>query len=127
MVTEDGSQDVILSQFPANGLPLGQNVPKNFTDTLISEGRPADSVWRIYVPNDSAFDQAAAHERGLHLWSWSPSKSSTQCSIAASRSLRAGGVSLTSVVDGTLMPGFFNNNIQKNQYNPGNNIQKLPP
>jgi len=127
MVTEDSSQQVILSQFPANGMPLGQNVTKSFSDTMAAEGRPADSVWRIDVPNDNAFDQAAAHERGLSRWSWDPSKNTTQCSIAASRSLRAGGVGLTSITDGTLMPGFFNNNIQKNQNNPGNDIHKLPP
>ena len=127
MVTEDGSQQVILSQFPANGMPIGQNVTKSFDDTMAAEGRPADSVWRIDVPNDNAFDQAAAHERGLSRWSWNPSKSTTQCSIAASRSLRAGGVGLTSITDGTLMPGFFNNNIQKNQNNPGNNIQNITP
>jgi RHS repeat-associated protein len=127
MVTEDGSQQVILSQFPANGMPIGQNMTKSFGDTMAAEGRPADSVWRIDVPNDNAFDQAAAHERGLSHWSWDPSKSSTQCSIAASRSLRAGGVGLTSITDGTLMPGFFGNNIQKNQSNPGNDIKKISP
>ncbi|HEY0197053.1 MAG TPA: RHS repeat-associated core domain-containing protein [Rhodanobacter sp.] len=127
MVTEDGSQQVILSQFPANGMPIGQNVTKSFDDTMAAEGRPADSIWRIDVPNDNAFNQAAAHERGLSRWSWDPSKSTTQCSIAASRSLRAGGVGLTSITDGTLMPGFFNNNIQKNQNNPSNNIQNITP
>ena len=127
MVTEDGSQQVILSQFPANGMPIGPNVTKSFDDTMAAEGRPADSIWRIDVPNDNAFNQAAAHERGLSRWSWDPSKSTTQCSIAASRSLRAGGVGLTSITDGTLMPGFFNNNIQKNQNNPGNNIQNITP
>jgi hypothetical protein len=127
MVTEDGSQQVILSQFPANGMPLGSNVTKSFSDTMSAEGRPADTIWRIFVSNDSAFDQAAAHERGLSLWSWDPSTSTTQCSIAASRSLRAGGVGLTSTTNGVLMPGFFNNNIQKNQSNPVNVIQKFLP
>jgi hypothetical protein len=124
MVTEDGSQQVILSQFPANGMPFGQNVTKSFGETMAAEGRPANSIWRIDVPNDNAFDLAAAHERGLLRWSWDPSQSSTQCTIAASRSLRAGGVRLTSITDGTLMPGFFDNNIQKNQSNPGNEIKK---
>jgi hypothetical protein len=34
---------------------------------------------------------------------------------------------LTSIIDGTLMLGFFGNNIQKNQSNPGNDIHKISP
>jgi RHS repeat-associated protein len=127
MVTEENSHQVILSQFPANGMPIGKNVTKDFSDTIAAEGRPADSTWRINVPDDQAFDRAAAHERSLLHWTASPSKNSTQCSIAASRALQAGGVGLTAVTDGTLMPGFFDNNINKNRNNAGNNIQRLQP
>ena len=125
MVTEDNSQQVILSQFPASGWPYGHNVTKDFSDTMAAEGRPADSVWQINVPDDSAFDQSAAHERDLSRWTWSPTDYSTQCSIAASRALQSGGVRLTAVTDGTLFPGAFDNNIRKNQGILGNAIHNL--
>lgn len=112
MVTEAGSTQVILSQFPGNGYPLGPNETKSFADTMTAEGRPASEVWRINVPNDASFDAAAARERGLKLWSWNPSNDSTQCSIAASRTLKAGGVGLNTMTTGTLMPGFFANGLQ---------------
>lgn len=112
MVTEANSTQVILSQFPSNGYPLGPNQTRSFTDTMAAEGRAASEVWRINVPNDKAFDAAAARERGLKLWSWSPSNDSTQCSIAASRALKAGGVELNTITTGTLMPGFFGNGLR---------------
>ena len=112
MVTEANSTQVILSQFPSNGYPLGPNQTKSFADTMAAEGRAASEVWRINVPNDKAFDAAAARERGLKLWSWSPLNDSTQCSIAASRALKAGGVGLNTITTGTLMPGFFGNGLR---------------
>jgi hypothetical protein len=112
MVTEANSTQVILSQFPNNGYPLGPNETKSFADTMSAEGRAPSEVWRVNVPNDKAFDEAAAHERSLKSWSWNPSEDSTQCSIAASRALKAGGVGITTITTGTLMPGFFANNLK---------------
>jgi RHS repeat-associated protein len=127
MVTEAASKNVILSQFPANGMPVGQNVTKSFAETMAAEGRAPSAVWSVNVPDDRAFDQAAARERGLARWSWSPSENTTQCSIAASRALQAGGVKITSVKTGTLMPGFFDNNLDENKQIPGNKIHRVHP
>jgi hypothetical protein len=74
--------------------------------------RPATEVYRVTVPDDAAFDASAANERGLVKWTANPSRSSTQCSIAASRALQAGGVALNTITTGTLMPGFFANGLQ---------------
>jgi RHS repeat-associated protein len=112
MVTEANSTQVILSQFPSNGYPLGPNETKSFADTMTAEGRAASEIWRVNVPDDKAFDTAAARERDLKLWSWSPSRNSTQCSIAASRALKAGGVLVNTITSGTLMPGFLSNGLQ---------------
>ncbi|WP_198117873.1 RHS repeat-associated core domain-containing protein [Massilia rhizosphaerae] len=112
MVTEANTTQVILSQFPSNGLPIGPNETKSFAETLAAERRPASEVWRIKVPNDAAFDASAARERGLKRWTAITSNSSTQCSIAASRALKAGGVGLNTVTTDTLMPGFFANALQ---------------
>jgi hypothetical protein len=88
------------------------NETKSFADTMAAEGRLASEVCRINVPNDATSDAAAARERGLKLWSWNPSNDSTQCSIAASRALKAGGVGLNTITTGTRMPGFFANGLQ---------------
>lgn len=112
MVTEADSIEVILSQFPSNGFLIGWNQTASFGYTMTQEGRAPSEVWRIYVPDDKAFDAAAARERGLMLWSWSPSNYTTQCSIAASRALRAGGVGLNTITAGILMPGHFANGLR---------------
>lgn len=125
MVTEANStHQVILSQFPGEGkfVGWGPNQPKNFMETVREEGRAPSEVWRVHVSNDKEFDQAVAHERGLSLWSYSPSKSTTQCSIAAARTLKAGGVGIDTIITGTLMPGFFANNLQLHS---GNGIRRL--
>jgi RHS repeat-associated protein len=125
MVTEHNSFHVILSQFPANGKMWGPNLKKDYQDTFRSEGRSPSSVWRVNVPDDKAFDRAASRELTLKRWSWSPSRNSTQCSIAASRALKAGGVNLSSITTGILMPGFFENNLEKNAGQAGNDTEKL--
>ncbi|MBD8898977.1 RHS repeat domain-containing protein [Rhodanobacter sp. DHG33] len=111
MVTEDNSTEVILSQFPANGFIWGKNQKEGFEDTERDEGMAPSEIWRIYVPDDQAFDQAAARERSRYLWSWNPSSFTTQCSIAASRALQAGGVGIDAQTNGVLPPGFFANNL----------------
>jgi RHS repeat-associated protein len=115
MMTEAHSTQVILSQFPANGMIWGPNSLKNFADTMAAEQRPPSEVWRVMVPNDVEFDRVVAQERAKSLWSWSPSNSSTQCTIAASRALKAGGVDINLITSGTLMPGFFGNNLKLRQ------------
>ena len=125
MVTEHDSFHVILSQFPSNHLFAGPNVKKDYQDTFASEGRTPSSVWRVHVPDDKAFDRAASRERSLKRWTATPTDKSTQCSIAASRALRAGGVNLTSITTGTLMPSFFENNLEKNRDQLGNDIERL--
>jgi RHS repeat-associated protein len=112
MVTEANSTQVILSQFPANGWPAGRNQTKSFAETMADEKRPATEIWRVRVPNDAAFDRAAARERGLGLWTASTIGATTQCSIAGSRALQAGGVAIDAITDGTLWPGLFANNLQ---------------
>jgi RHS repeat-associated protein len=111
MVTEANSTQVILSQFPGNGSIVGPNVTKSFADTMMAEGREPSEVWRVNVPNDAAFDRAAARERGLNTWSFTTTEGTTQCSIAASRALRAGGVNINTITTGTLWPGLMGNNL----------------
>ena len=122
MVTEANSSQVILSQFPSNGMLWGSNQTKNFVQTMAAEARSPSEIWQVYVPNDETFDNTAAQERGLKLWSWNPSKSSTQCSTAASRALKAGGVKISTITIGTLMPGFFANNLLLHS---GNGIRRI--
>ena len=123
MVTEANSKQVILSQFPHRHFFWGRNQTKDFAQTMAAEGHSASEVWRVYVPDDKAFDQTAAHERSLPKWSWDPGKETTQCSIAASRALEAGGVKINTMKEGTLMPGFFANNLEQHK---GPDIRRIP-
>jgi len=112
MIAEANSTQVILSQFPGGGYPLGPNVTKSYADTMAAEGRAASEVWRVKVPNDSAFNRVVSKERGLGTWAFTTTEGTTQCSIAASRALQAGGVDINTITTGTLWPGLFGNNLQ---------------
>jgi hypothetical protein len=92
---------------------------------MASEGRQPDSIWKVNVPKDAAFDAEAAKQRGIKTWDWDPGDCQTQCSSGAASALEAGGVSLTAITNGTLMPNFFENNLIKNQSVNGNSIQQL--
>jgi hypothetical protein len=115
MVTEHDSTKVILSQFPANGLPSGRNITLPYKDTFAEEGRPESNRFVIHVPDDKAFDNAAAWERAKKDWNWDPNKKQTQCSTAAWNSLADGGVPIGHVT-GTTLPG-----------NMGDVLKKLKP
>jgi len=125
MVTEHASKEVILSQFPEKTRPHGPNVTKPYFETMKAEGRQPDQIWKLFVPNDSQFDAEAAKQRGLSYWSAYTTASSTQCTVAAVRALDAGGVHLTAVTGGMLLPHQLDNNIAKNQSTNGNQIQRL--
>jgi RHS repeat-associated protein len=121
MVTEHGSTNVILSQFP-NG--NNASLLRQFDDTWDRENRAPYSVWKIYVSDDKAFDEEVRMQRGL---AWRPNTifDSTQCSIATIRSLEAGGVKLTTNTDGTLIPNTLDADIARNANRDGNKIEKI--
>lgn len=125
MVTEHASKQVLLSQFPSPSAHKGKNFTKDYLTTFADEKRHPDSIWKVHVPNDAAFDAEVAKQKGITTWDWDPGEDETQCSTSAARALEAGGVSLTAITKGTLMPNFFDNNLIKNQHVHGNDIQQL--
>jgi RHS repeat-associated protein len=83
----------ILSQFPSPHGVEGSNNTLSWRDTLAKEGRQADFVYQVTVPNDAAFDTVAATMRAASTWYfWPNGSTSTQCASAAAAALRAGGV-----------------------------------
>jgi RHS repeat-associated protein len=85
---------VILSQFPAKHAASGPNQTKNYSDTVKLEGRSPDKVYKVFVPDDKAFDAEAKAQRDKKTWITNPdpAKDQTNCSIAIKEALIAGGV-----------------------------------
>jgi RHS repeat-associated protein len=102
---------VILSQFPNPHASHGHNVTESWEDTLDREGRDPDRVFKIFVPDDAAFDKVA-HERRLRDdWDWKPnSPKETNCVEAADSALLAGGLPLDRYY---LWPGYLGDDLQK--------------
>lgn len=67
------SGKVILSQFPGPHEMHGRN-DTTFNETVAFEGRGPDRVFKVFVPNDQAFDKAAAAQKSPQTksWDWSP-------------------------------------------------------
>ena len=86
----------ILSQFPSPSGIQGTNVTRDWFDTLISEMKNPDVVYKVHVSDDAKFDQAVKDLRQRPDWFWNPRSdpNSTNCSAAAFSALRAGGVSV---------------------------------
>jgi RHS repeat-associated protein len=84
---------VIVSLFPEPHGMKGANANPNFPDTIHREGGNPDRVFRVHVPNDKAFDRAAASARNARYWDWLPTNlDQSNCVDAVSRALKAGGV-----------------------------------
>ena len=86
---------VITSQFPNPPATHSDNITYSYNDTVNVEGRKPNAVYKVHVPNDSAFNTSAALEREMHYWDFDPTEiSETNCTAAAYRSLNKGGVNV---------------------------------
>jgi RHS repeat-associated protein len=68
----------------------GRNLSDRYDATMLRDG-PPDAVYRIHVSNDAAFDLSAYYSRHKKTWAAFPNESETNCVMAASDALRAGG------------------------------------
>lgn len=85
--------NVILSQFPANGDPYGTNIVKTVDQSRAYDKRDPDRVFVVNVPDDKAFDDAAANRRSRANWFAIPLTSQqTNCVRSVTDALQAGGV-----------------------------------
>jgi hypothetical protein len=106
MLTEAGTQNSILSQFPrkcgcqnsANSTTsstiYGPNTKWSFIETVKGANFSDAHMFRVWVPNDHAFDQAVNAELSKSTWQPVPAvgaSGSTDCSAASARVLRSGG------------------------------------
>ncbi|WP_249255901.1 RHS repeat-associated core domain-containing protein, partial [Xanthomonas graminis] len=83
--------DVILSQFPLPHATHGTNMTYDWYATLKAEGRQPDSVWKVSVPNDRAFDSGVENLRDRPFWDAILHEDETNCSVAAYSALESGG------------------------------------
>lgn len=109
IIETDGQ--IIVSQFPDHHAAHGRNLTLSWEDTLGREGRNPDEVFKVFVPDDAAFDKVA-HERRLRDdWIWKPnSPKETNCVEAADSALLAGGLPLDRYY---LWPGYLGDDLQK--------------
>lgn len=84
-------------------------------DALGQEGRLPDAVFKVNVPNDTAFNEAAGFVRSTKNWDWMPDKSSeTNCVVGANLALRSGGAA--GVLLQPILPRDLYNALSENDY-----------
>ena len=91
IVEQNGS--MILSQFPNPHSAHAPNSQKNYKDTIAYEGRRPDHLFRVFIPNDKAFNAAAKDHTSRKYWDWRASNfDETNCSKGSSTALWQGGI-----------------------------------
>jgi RHS repeat-associated protein len=100
----------ITSQFPDPHGIVGANITKTWIDTVAAEGRRPDYVYQVSIKNDNALDAAAAKARNTPTWYAFPNgETTTNCSLAANRALKSGGVPVSST--SAAWPNWLNSNL----------------
>jgi hypothetical protein len=97
MVTEAGTEQVLLSQFPHSfrqpTAPKGPNTTLSFSDTNQELKRDPSVIFRVDILNTAAFDAMVANHRQRPVWDWDPTPPmQTHCARSSYDALRAGGV-----------------------------------
>jgi RHS repeat-associated protein len=84
---------LILSQFPNPHGSSGKTVPLGYADTVATEKRMPDAMFKVFVPDDKAFDASVAAYKARTTWYAFPTANSdTNCVQSVACTLRAGGV-----------------------------------
>jgi len=100
---------VILSQFPDPQGAKGANVTLDWQQTVAREGRDPDRIFKVYVPNDSGFDDIVRDRVSRDSWDWLPSnRHETNCIESVESALRGGGVPVGSYI----WPGSLGDDLQ---------------
>ena len=97
VVLAETNGKVLLSQFPDTPLwPWGKNTPESWDDTMKSEdNRNPSKVYKVWISDDKAFDDAIAVQKARHTWKAFPmTKDSTNCTVSVYSALLNGGVPL---------------------------------
>ena len=86
----------LLSQFPDPHGMNGANIFVPYSDVVKNRegGRLPDLVFKVFVPNDDAFDKELKEIKNYDAWNWMPDakKGQTNCVKGAAQALNAGGV-----------------------------------
>jgi RHS repeat-associated protein len=102
--------DKALSPFPEKRAMTGKHVELDLSETFNREdGRKPDAVFKVFVPDDKAFDAAKKEEAQKPVWDAQvESPTSTNCVNGAAVVLKAGGVP----VQPTTWPGNFGRQLE---------------
>jgi uncharacterized protein RhaS with RHS repeats len=118
MVTQAGTTNVLLSQFPRrfdeSARLVGTNHLFTYAQTTNTESGPPYSVFRVHLTNDVAFQNAVSDHTNRSTWHFKPSGTNqTHCTRAAYDALKAGGISLSGEDSGQVLPGTLHDLLQK--------------
>jgi RHS repeat-associated protein len=118
---------IISSSFPYPQGKHGFNTTKSWAETLAAEGRKPTGVFKVFVPDDEAFDTTAGLEKLRERWDWNPDDAyETNCAVASYRSLTAGKVKLSKPWVKPWSPDDFLDEMNRLAARPGTGVTKLP-
>lgn len=118
---------IIESSFPAPHGMHGVNTTKSWEETVAAEGRTPTAIFKVFVPDDNAFDLAATGEKERKWWDWYPNdKDETNCSVASYRALEAGKLKLSKPWTKPWSPNDFLDEMNRLAARPGAGVTKLP-
>lgn len=119
-VADPASGQMLLSQFPENGKPGGDNVTKTPKETRKEENRAPDHNYMLGIKDRGAFARAALAEIGKKKWT-AMGIFGTQCAVSSSKSLFAGG---SGAVDRTPFrwPGSLTRRLESHARIPGSGV-----
>ena len=94
LITDAGTHNVELSQFPDPSGMKGKNVRKTWDETVAREdGRQPDDEFLVHLPNDGGFNAAVQDHLHRPTWDWWPTgPSQTHCAYSSASALIAGGL-----------------------------------
>jgi len=128
------SGKAIMSQFPEPHGMKGKNTRLNYQDTVEKEGgRLPDSVYKVFVRDDAAFDKTAADKVNAKFWYVQPVyNDETNCVDAVAKALNAGGVPIdqgmanVNLAD-TFVPGQLEEVLDNLAGVPGSGVEFVSP
>jgi RHS repeat-associated protein len=113
---------MLLSQFPNPHGVFGVNMSYDWSATLRAEGRMPESMYKVHVKDDKAFDATVSNLRDRANWFALPvNDDQTQCTHAASKALRAGGVPINS----STIPNAFDAELLGSMLSPGHGVTPI--
>jgi RHS repeat-associated protein len=124
MLTEAGTKNVFLSQYPEKKQPYSKNVRHDYDET-IKEGVPSKK-FQVHLPNDIDFMMAVFDHMNRDTWAGVPyGRNQTHCSRAAYDALKAGGLKLRGQDRGQILPDTLKKQLEKLSNDKDSGVKEL--